>query len=113
MGACTAVIKVLDEGLTIFDDIIGVAYDEATGMEKFEIANGASDTDIFPSQITTVDFLVLRSDQAITIKQNSSSTDVTVDAKKPLLITGGNLTALTISNASGSTANIRRFAAGT
>ena len=84
----------------------------ASYTEKIEaeaaIATGASDTALSIGSLTTVDVMILISDQAISININSNAgTDITVDANKPLALAGTAITALYVSNASGSTANIK------
>lgn len=56
-------------------------------------------------------YLIISSDQSISIKLNSSSTPTplnvpTAGVKTPLLMLRGDITALTISNSSGSAANV-------
>ncbi len=87
-------------------DIGTVAYTESTRQE-IAIANAASDTQLAFGGVTTADLLYIKSDQAISINLDSSSgTDITIDANKPVLLTGTAATAAYVSNASGSTANI-------
>ena len=90
-----------------------VSYDESL-VQNYEIATGVTDEAISIGGVATIDVLFLESDQAITLNINSSTgTDITVDANKPLLITGTSITALYVSNSSGSTANIRYVLLGT
>jgi len=84
-------------------------HDEAQQHYE-EVANGAVDQVINLGPLTTVEILALSSDQSITLKINGSVTAVGV---KGLLVWGGNITALTVSNASGSQANIEMAMVGT
>jgi len=77
------------------------------GWDEFEVADGVTASSIFPSNITTVDVMYFESDQAVTIFQNSSATAITVDADGVVLLIGTAVTALTITNASGNTSNIK------
>ena len=73
----------------------------------------ASDTTIPLGGITTVDLMYMISDQACTINLNSSSgTDITIDPNKPLVLSGTAVTAIYISQSSGSTANVKYLIAG-
>ena len=76
------------------------------GWEQFEVANGVTDSDIHPQNITTITVLYIESDQAVTWEHNSADTRITLNANSFALLFGTSITALTISNASGSTANI-------
>ena len=100
------VIKMnLDVGDAV-SDTLSVAYAEAT-IQHIIVANGASDTSVGLGGVTTADVVYLKSDQQLTINFNSSSgTDITIDANRPALLTGTSVTALYVSNASGSNANV-------
>lgn len=91
---------------------LSVAADEFQ-WEEFEVANGVSDSSIMPSKIATIDVLYIESDQAVSYEHNGADTTITLDAKKAHVLFGTNITALTITNASGSTANIKLGAWGT
>jgi len=83
-----------------------VSYSESLKAD-IAIANAASDTSLAFGGVTTADVVFLISDQSITINLNSNSgTDITIDASKPFVIFGGAVTAIYVSNASGSTAHI-------
>jgi len=74
------------------------------------IANGATNQAITLPAATT-DYLLIFTDQSITIKLNSGATIIKLDPrvateKCPALAIRGEFTALTISNASGTAANV-------
>ena len=77
------------------------------GWDEFEVATGVTTGDIFPSNITTVDVLYFESSQVVTIFQNGSSTAIPIDANGVQLLVGTAITALTITNSSGNTSNIK------
>lgn len=84
----------------------GIAY-TVRSYQEFTQATATTDTAVSMGGVTTCDALFLKSDQALTLNINSSAgTDITVDASKPLILCGSAITALYLSNASGSTANI-------
>ena len=77
---------------------------------KEAIANGVSDQTI-PLPDANTDYLLISCDQEISIKVNGSATaqtckPKTAGAKTPVFFWRGDITALTISNASGNTANV-------
>jgi hypothetical protein len=76
-------------------------YDELrAGYE--EVANGASDQPIALGPLTTAELVLALSDQVVTWKINGS---IAIQAGR-LLLAGAAVTSLTVSNASGSDANI-------
>ena len=77
------------------------------GWDEFEVANGVTDSSILPPNITTIDVLYIASDQAVTYEHNGADTTITLDAGGFALFFGTSMTALTITNASGNTANIQ------
>ena len=83
------------------------------GWDEFEVANGVTTSSIFPANITTIDVLYFESSQVVTIFQNGSVTAVPIDANGIEILVGTAITALTITNASGNTANITVIAGGT
>ncbi len=85
---------------------LSVAADE-WGWDEFEVATGVTADDIFPQNITTIDVLFIESSQDVTVFKNSSATADPVDGDGVLLQFGTAITALTITNASGSTAKIK------
>jgi hypothetical protein len=83
-----------------------VSYTEYT-MQEFVVANGSSDSSVSFGGVTTADIVYLKSDQALTVNINSSSgTNITLDANKPLISVGTAVTAMYLSNASGTDANV-------
>lgn len=87
-------------------DAASVSYTESTWQE-IVVADAASDSQLNFGGVTTADVFYLKSDQALTLNINSSTgTDITVDANKPFFSAGCAITALYLSNASGSNANV-------
>lgn len=83
-----------------------VAWTEHTRQE-IVVATATTDAALNFGGVTTADVFFLKSDQAITLNlQADSGTDITVDANKPVVLTGTAITAAYVSNASGSSANI-------
>jgi hypothetical protein len=80
---------------------------------QYEVADETEDETINLTGIAAVDIFYIESDQAVTIKINGSSDSITIDANAPYLTMGTNITAATISNESGSTADVKIFIAGT
>ncbi len=102
-----AVQLVLGEiGTNLRNLSLSVAADEWC-WDEFEVDNGASDSDIFPQNITTINILYLESSKAVTWEADGADTRITLNAGKFALLFGTSITALTISNASGSTSNIK------
>ena len=92
---------------------ITISFDESL-YQRIEIATAITDSQLAFGGITTVDALVLKSSQAITLNINSDSgTDITIDADKPIILTGTSITALYVSNSSGATAVIEYWIWGT
>jgi len=83
-----------------------IAADE-WGWDEFEVANGVTDSDIFPQNITTITVFYLESDQDVTWEPDGADKRVPLDASKFAFLFGTSMTALTISNASGSTAKLK------
>jgi len=75
--------------------------------DEFEVADGVTTGNIFPGNITTVDVLYFESSQVVTIFLNSSATATPVDADGVVFLIGTAITALTITNGTGNTANIK------
>jgi len=97
----------LSEGPRILRSLqLTVAADE-WGWDEFEVANGASDASILPGNITTVDVLYIESDQTVTYELNGADTRITLDPQKAHILFGTAVTAITISNGSGATANMK------
>ncbi len=92
-------------------------FDEGGGRQ-FELANGASNLTVELGDVTTGEVFYLRSNQSVTYRLNGSTLDIplTIDVTLSYafaLFFGTAITALTMSNASGSTATIRFGIAGT
>ena len=90
--------------------LLSVAFDEGGGMTNYEVATAVTDQAIPISTttgVTTIEGFYIKSDQTISLRQVAADTAWTVTANRPLLVTGTSMTALLISNASGSTANIK------
>ena len=101
MAAVTYSIAVGDESWSG-----SVSYTERTRQE-IAIATASTDTAVNFGGVTTADVVVIYSDQAITVNyQLNTGTDITIDANRPHVLMGTAMTALFVSNASGSTANI-------
>lgn len=75
-----------------------------------QIGTGLTDQTIMPAWMTTVTGLELWSDQDISLKLGATGSNVafTVSANMPVSMLGVSLSAVTVSNSSGSTANIQR-----
>jgi hypothetical protein len=73
-------------------------------------ATGLTDQTIVPSGMTTVTGLELYADQDISVKLGAVGTNVafSLAAFCPLALLGVSLSAVTVSNASGSTVNVNR-----
>ena len=83
-----------------------VAFTESTSLD-FILATGSADTAISLGELTTVDMLFIKSDQAISLNfQADTGTDIPIDANKPVLLTGTAITAVYGTNASGTNAKI-------
>lgn len=108
------IFKVIGRGFELPIPPIGISYDELISQDPIEITTGTTDSQLTFGGVGTVDVFALISDQPITVNlEADTGTDITVDANKPLLIIGGNITAAYVSNSSGSTASIRYWAFGT
>jgi hypothetical protein len=82
-----------------------VSYTESF-FQEFQQADGVADAAVAFGGVTTATLFYLKGDQALTYKLNGSATAMALLANKPLFLGGAAITAATISNASGSTANI-------
>jgi len=90
-----------------------LAVDEWT-VRQVEVADAETDTDIFPSQLTTGTIVFLHSTQTITYETAASGTPRTITANTGRAIHwDDSFTVLTVSNASGSTAVVTMLVAGT
>lgn len=103
----------IEDGTTtvgyLADAVTDEDHDEIHGGAD-EIATGVSDQAISLGGITTVEAMILKSDFAISLKLNGITTAI---ACKAFAIRGAAITAITMSNASGSTATVRYQLAGT
>ena len=88
-----------------------IACDEFIAPQYYEVVNGASDLAISLGPLTTAACLVFKCDQAITVKLNGSATALTLVPNDPVVVP--NITAMTVSNATGSTGKLEVGAAGT
>lgn len=98
--------------LTLDGPVAIAKYGSITYTESFyqevEEATGTTDTALAVGGVGTATALYFESDQALTLNLNSNTgTDISVLANKPVTLTGTSITALYISNASGSTANVK------
>lgn len=104
-------LEVEEAGGGIADSqLISAAFDEAGGMTLYEVATAVTDQAIPISTttgVTTIQGFYIKSDQTISLRQVAADTAWSVTANRPLLVTGTSMTALLVSNDSGSTANIR------
>jgi len=89
-----------------------IAVDEWVWRE-FEIADGASESDLFPDDLTTMTVFYIESDQTLTYVYTTAETTSTVTATGYQLHADCSFTTLLISNASGSTANVKLGCGGT
>lgn len=96
---------------TLSKDRDDVACDEFMAPQYYEIADGASDQAINLGPLTTVACLAFYCDQAITVKLNGSATALTLVPNDPVVVP--NITAMTVSNGTGSTGKLVVAAAGT
>ena len=94
------------------------SVDEVYPPFTIEVADGASDTSLLSSGapgIATVQSLFIVSTVAVTLKLGVAGSNVAfaLAAKAPLRLAGTSLTALSVSNASGSTALVTCILGGT
>lgn len=106
MPVATVELVLGEIGVNLRNLSLTVASDE-WGWDEFDVANGVTDSSIFPQNITTIDVLYLESNQDVTWEHNGADTVITLDAGKFALLFGTSITALTITNASGNTAKIK------
>ena len=106
------------EGSVSNDPVDSIRYkksvEESTATEVFRkleaIADGVSDQTITLPDATS-EYVIISTDQTISIKLNGSTDAMTLSPKSagvkaPVFFMKGTITGLTLSNASGSTANI-------
>lgn len=102
------ITKILDDSEQYYSSIISASFSKKI-TQRTTVADGVTDTALVLGDVSTVNALYLESDQALSIRFNSAAgTQWTVTANCPLILTGiGSVTAIYISNASGSTANLK------
>jgi hypothetical protein len=82
------------------------AYTDCT-MQEITVANGATNIQLDFGGVTTADVVYLESDQAISIYLASSGTEIPVRANKPFFQSGTAVTAIYVTNQSGSAAKVK------
>jgi hypothetical protein len=96
-----------------FVDLVRRSLTETESVvQKFTLAGSSTDADVFPSQLTTIDVLVLSSNIVVTYKLNSSATAITLDANGVHVYWGTSVTAMTMTEANASDATIQLWAWG-
>ena len=95
-----------------FDVFKQISEAELCFYEDYPVVTATTDGAIALGSITTADIFYISSDQAITYKLNGSATAVTLDANCHHIYMGTAITALTVTNASGSTAYLDILFAG-
>ena len=106
MPVATVELVLGEIGTNLRNLSLTVASDE-WGWDEFEVATGVTASSIFPPNITTIKVLFIESSQDVTVFQNSSATADDIDKEGVLLKFRTSVTALTITNASGSTSIIK------
>lgn len=103
-------------GGTVDSKLLSAAFDETGRMTLYEVATGVTDQAMPISTTTgvaTIQAFYILSDQTVTLRQVAGDTGESVTANRPCLMFGTSRTAFLVSNASGSTANILLWVAGT
>ena len=91
-----------------------ILYDEIITRARVDLAQSASDTAVNFGEITTASVIFIGTDVEITYKLNgSSNTSYTILAGGCLLIMGGSITAIHLSEAGNSAAVVKIAIAGT
>ena len=86
---------------------------EAEGVwHELQLATGSTDSSVNFGGVTTGDIVLLSSDQTISWRCNVVDTAITLDANRVHLLVGTAVTAILLSNSSGSTANVKVLVAG-
>jgi len=80
--------------------------------QKFILAADASNANVFPAQLTTVDVLVMTVDGAITYVLNGADTAITLDDEGIVVLWGTAITALTLSEPNSTNVNVELWAWG-
>ena len=116
MPTIKAIVTLEDIGnAMVYSKQLAINQDESMWL-YYEVATGTTAEAIpitFATGIAAVDVFFITSTYAITYFLNGSATAITLDANGAHLLYGTNVTACTITNASGSTAIIRIYVAGT
>ena len=81
-------------------------------VQRIQVANATTDSALSFGGVTTADVFYIASDQQITYKLSGGATAATLDANGLHLLYGTAVTACTVTNASGSTANLVYAVAG-
>lgn len=89
-----------------------VSEDEGTYQELI-LASGSVDSAVSFGGVTTGDILFLTSDQSISWRQSLTDTAIALDANRVHVLCGTDVTAVYLTNLSGSDANVRIMVAGT
>jgi len=98
--------------LLLSDKLIKISEDEAV-YHQIEIADGTTDFSVDLGGVTTPNTLYVESDQDISFRRAVGGTIIAVDANGFDLSWGTTFTSLLLSNASGSTANVKVLITGT
>jgi len=96
----------------VLDALFTLAHDECVYYSNYEVATGTTDGAISLGPVTTATVVYVKSDQTVTVKHNASATAITITANGFILLFNTSVTALTVTNASGSTANMKIYFAG-
>ena len=94
---------------------LSLAITESAGWKDYQIATGQTDQSLTFGHVATATCFVITSDQTITVKINGSATGQTVTANGAIIMFNTSVTSsngITITNASGSTANVRYLLGG-
>lgn len=109
-------LEILGRGTISVANQVSASFDESGYLDHYEVVHVTTDQAMPISTttgITTIQAFYIYSDQTITIRQVAGDTGEQITANRPYLVFGTSRTALLVSNASGSTANIRIWVAGT
>jgi len=115
MPILTLKLEVEEVGRGIVYSKVQSLAENEVGWQEYQVTTGTSDQDIafnLTNGITTIDLMLISSDQTISYEINGADTTITLDANCVHALWGTNITALTVTNASGSTANLKILIAG-
>ena len=110
----TVTLEAQDSGTVVgklSEALTDVTCDEFVGQMYMEVENGATDVAMSLGPLTVAYSIAIVSDVVVSVKPNGSLTALTLRANEPIVLPG--ITALTISNSSGSTAKVQYIAVGT